>query len=1052
MGFKTQNTPYSYDGSPKTLPISSPIAASSSQGIATKVLQNIAESPLLMLSSNPSIFLTLGAAKMAAKGILGVKNAIEKAPIALKAARARANPKSRKIALDFTNHIKQQVGTQADAAITNLRLREMAINTLQALEGNLSPIELHILTVMEKVEGIAANTSGREIGETLDVVTDFLKRYHEVYTQLLDNEFASTSREEAAWETAMENFYHPALRTAPSDSDENPLVDFAHNFVERAKNVVVGELNVLPGFPIVQNLLLDRGMQIVNNEIENRINQQVEGRITPPIKDQKQQQAYAALQTKFTAFLGWMRAHGFQIETPEAGAITPNQQIVYEKIGGKQVVFFAADRARELGILPGMERALATRIWNRGKTEQEPLAHEISQLVNAVNGEGFNIQGHQPVSLMIKTVIKAVLSQPSRIFRDLLCRQIARIPYLGRILAPLLRAILWATDLTLKGMYHTANFFVGLPSAEVISDEISKNLLRHVYNPALMSAPILLIERVLSILDRPIPAADAEGMSTVQRPQAFIGELILEFSNMFKLLCPSLFQLRNPRFVKACARMALWTTRKSIGLIGIATVNPISRKITLFAVRIFSRNTNAEKNRLLVERSMIWIQGSMLTLLGNKSNLGATHSILSSGYKTLGEFGIVSEEQSHFENGNISWAHLIHNTALAASRFFLTPSNFQAKMRCDLLRAKLDKGIAATPEDLQPLQAVLMPDFNRTMELRLVAEQNLQTVQGIPTIDYSSLLDNQYNLCERLNLPENWNGIAGVINALNEAQIEKTGVPVAELVQIQKAITDTQEEFAALSRVALKYATSNTDKQAWVELYARVKPLVRRHNKLKEELVHCFGKTHADLTAKRDTYINLIAGDQQPATTRVLIEEYLKVLNIASYSGSHEATENELKTRLTNIDTQLAETIRSWQFELLKARGSHSVRGRLQERIENSVNENQGRLEAIQLEAHEQGFFGGISRFTPIPEKVPTVEQLMAGDDVQFIEAVDLYVPEVFAAVRKEYFELITQKYQTQQQLSELYDRTHSRPLFQDPVWILEQKGDKFLELARRLA
>lgn len=1034
----------------------------------------------------------LGLAGMAAKVITGTLDQNSQ----VETLRNKVGPKLTAIATNLENIMKKQIERM---------IPEDTVNLVTNLVHPIVYPELVALQIIDNAEEVIKRTSPQMVGESLHAITDFFEKYRTAFSKLAGRQFGSAEAEGVAWKEEMGEYWHSVFN--PKDQTiENRRITFV-NYVDKTVTrieklllpVTKVEVSSIPELKTVLQAGLNAGVRkLVHKYAEG--NERVLENMIPfldnifnnlgqlPEMLHDKQALYAASLEGADKLIRTLTEYGLSI--PEANSAIQQHEILVEQFGGQEVVFHCSDRAKDLGIKIGMEASVAEHIWNSGKLGYDPKASILAD--EAAFGDRKNLKQ----SLQI--AIEAALSQAPGKLRNATCDRIKNIPYVGRPAALLFRAIWWMNSLSLKGV----NLFIGIPSSKVLSEEIAQNLINHCSNPALVSAPFIYLDRLLDMLEGKNGGPVVDG--TTNR-EAFLGELIIGLTKTFATLCPSLFKSRFPRLVAASTHMALWIVRKGVALGTLTLVNPLTRKVALKAINKFS---GEQSHYVLADKAFRWVQGSAITLLGRKSSLEATHSILSQGYKTLGELGFVSNEQTHFERGNRSFADLIHHTILVAGRVFTSMEGakeyFEFKVNCERLKKKMAAGEALTDDDTQIFvdranekRATLLMQFD---EISQDIDQLNRIPQLRPSFDLWLNGNPEMNVEGHAIMKEDleksfttWRAFEKLLSDKVAQQTQTTGEPMKDQVEMLSVVSAVRAEFeqllASYERLINSPLNSETSKDL-IKLFEKAMNAAHQQDQLKNQLFVYFSEIRTAKHNEVDQIQTQIAFRNRCETVSDWIDEMMVEKDAARFAHPRAQLETDLNIELQGYEEELRalegvpeEIVAKFRNDenlqrmLLNAKKRfYDFHMPLKENVEMDIKTERKNRDAHQLnEALKSNlnpasqaslnlaynFWSGL--FTdyvkPVFNAKPVFDWVQGWQEEQGVgqeekeitfDQIDFYQPEATKQYRADQAKVMAKIHGVSEKLHRLYTFENSKQMFMDPVWVLEQSSADLLPHAKR--
>lgn len=929
--------------------------------------------------------------------------------------------------------------------------------------------EMSALQIADRVQTVLTRTSPQELGEPLHLLTDFLNVYHAAFAQLSNQQFASRQEEDAAWMAAMGDSWHPLINPENQTAElkHQAFAEFIRQTVERIETIILADnRHIAPAIPGAQEL----GVKYLNRFMNNKIAENAELSQQFLIELSDRQQAFNTLRNYLNQAIDSLRTFDYQIprtqisltqdtlvfacseQATAAGIIPgmdmqsahdlwilnypdnvtdfeasvtsttpPDHHILAETVTStRKIVFYCSPLAAERGVRVGMDATQAGNLWNANKAEAEPEAVIVDEdAINQPADEGatpLSYRGHQPLKTLLQSTITTVLTQSPGIARDRACEKLSRLPYIGRALSGMFRAIFWMTAVGIRG----TNRFIGIPSAEVLAEEITTNLFRHLYNPAILSAPLFVVERLLNILE----GNDVTGHGNAEAPrEAFLGELTLALSTIFTSLCPSIFNRTYPRWAVACTNIALWMMRRSIAIGALALTNSLTKKIALYAVRRFSAPEKRDRNLILADMAITWVNSSARALFSARDALQTTHSILSSAYRNLGELGLVSREQTHFERGSQSLPQLIHQTMIAAARIVIPqqiPERFNANMNYKVLLKKLDRNEMPSEEEIQTFREKIVEKINSLVQDRALTTEKLELIGNLPnllenTTDSSSLNSTIASKVER-GLTA-WKALRGNIAADIAEQERTKGSAYSEFLNIFEkinAVITTLEMLQNENKSANSFLTTTYEREERLNgLISTLAIAASEQNHLKFELESLFQSQQTAMNARIELHTQEVVNVATVAGLRAYIQAELHQNDIAAFAHPRQAEEARLLEEIRLLDEAITDSKR-------------------------------GEAAAVSAfltnEAKQQALRGEHEAFLTANRITREFREL------QLNEEIDLYLPGELRNFRRRQAELAAQKIELRKQL----DKLAVSPLYMDPAWILPQTGLELVETAKR--
>lgn len=931
--------------------------------------------------------------------------------------------------------------------------------------NTLLDFELETLRLLAGFQGACENVNPQQAGEALSVLTDFLKRYQTVFADLSSRTFATQKDEEDAWKGQMGEFWHPVLNTEHQTLAEKrtDVANYFHSALDRLEKVILPRETKVSY--LGENAALVLGKDYLRARYQKRLR---------PIADfiemlTNRTAVYQKAQMTLEKTVTTLQSLGFSFPEREETSLAAHQ-ILVEKIGGKNVVCWCSPQAKVLDIHEGMDAAEAELLWNSfpdlpgselirevaANNPEDPFWDVFRNPVSAeiMSASGETTLGQRTLRSNICDTIEAVLSQSSALLRNMAYEKLLQIPYLGRPLAALCKVLFWLASLPVKG----ANYFIGIPSSSVLANEITNNLLTHLFNPSVLSGPFLLIDRLLSLIEAKNDETDPADSQT---REAFLGELALELAKTLKTLCPSLFNLRHPRIAGAIINAALWLARKTIAGLALLVVNPLTRKLMLSRIRKTTPpGDDLQKKLFVAERSFMWMQSSAVKVFFAKDALETTHSILSEAYRTLGLFGKVTPEQSHFEQGSRSWAHLIHHTFLGCQRILTAskraPDFVEKQFYYQRVKEKLVNGVPLDDADTQILVNRTINKHKQVVSELEAIQYQIELVRNIPEKDreFASWLKEPTLAEGRLKgIQNSWKNLRDEVKYIAETQRELTGEASLELTLMLNRINGIRKEAKELSiffrNNYSRDALIPMGKEELISFFEKVGNLIHKQDQQRQGLLWFFEQCKKQLEVEFDAYQNQLTKRNEPATVEQMLEEYFEEAQAKAFSEPRVRMEVKLQNKLAAIDQQIEQTLLRLEQVSKTNLKSLVLLQALQIRKENFYLQHKDHIEAFVVEeSRVRSFWNGVKNVANLANNVwnnfrgnATVEN----PQTKVLREVNFYLPSQTAALRKQYAELFADRLLVSSKLVELTSKENSKVLFKDPVWVLSQSGTELI-------
>lgn len=978
------------------------------------------------------------------------------------------------------SHVASRVGSTISDIVDNHMnpsnggLANILNKSTKALASQAIDLEMIVLKVADEARVAVERTSLQELGETLHVFTDFVKAYTTVFAAVSTQVFATKEEENAAWMAAWATAGGPPWPAGfqPGAQTDETLHAYVQGLLNRVKENTaenfkrtVREELLLRNHPWIQGKVLGRPLQIIDQKVDDltqfidKQGLQLEG-LLYQLSDRPQ--IHRTVRGHVDQFLTDLRTFGFTLPESEITDI-PDHHLLVETIGSRQVVFHSS-----VPELIGMESRDAQTSW--------PGSVIVTH--NAETPEVFG--GRLSLKDSLKTAIHALLTGIPGALRNRACARLSRIPYIGKPLALLLRVIYWISALVVKGILKGINYFVGWPSADALSEEIARKLLLHMNNPAMVSVPALLLNRLFSILDG--TGNNPNLTSGTSQREAFLGEPIVALLDLFKTICPSIFSnpYRFPRLVGGCINAALWVSRKSFSATVLVVVNPLTRKIAYYAIKRFSSAATKERNLIVSTNFLAWVQGSAITLWKTSDSVELAHSVLSSGYHMLGVFGAVSRDQSHFTRGNQSAAHLLHHTILAITRVFSpyvnfsedtsftemvkaagrrfvsehfgAPDNMSKKLRFHGLLAKIAREEDVTEEEMVPVKAEIDLKAAHITQDRNQVDARIALTTAIPSLDLSvrQWNHNRLDFChELMNSTTTWSALETNLAQIVLQKKSTVGESPSELTTLLSRIAATKSVLSELSKKhAILMTRANENKATvsdWKDLYSEIGRFGLQQSQLKSELLSLFQRQRALHTEELDALTTKSATITTPEHARECIQELLKDAEVLAFADARNSEEQRLRNRLNVADQNLQQVLTEWEaataehlddentyIELLTARENFLQAQTADVAAIRGINIMAGLSSRNGLVTLGATMLGSIAK----PVLNPSQEKAFTP-----LETLNFYLPNTFQEFRNRHAQALAEKINLQNRIAKLSDL----PLYRDPVWLLQNTGSALL-------
>jgi hypothetical protein len=504
--------------------------------------------------------------------------------------------------------------------------------------------EVAFLQEVDNLQTIIEGTSPKKVLAKFYLIPNFLKVYREALEKRSHRSFSTQEAETLYWKEEMGPFWHPIFNDASQSSvqQKEKLLSWAEATYKKLETLLFPERIVSPAIPGVQEASFFGIGEALRAFFEQ--NKEMIRKVLYAIDDR--QVLYQTLQTTLRQWIA--------TTLPATPPTAQEHEFLVEKIGGKTIIAWCSPKAMSAGIGPGMVGENGKILWDAvyGGTQPAIFLTDFKTF-------GSNL----PLGELIRRVIVAGLQSPDNFIKSKI-DDIKKIPYLGPIAALLLIAVHWGIELLLHGL----KFVIGFPTIKTLSDEFSTNFLLHLFNPALKSAPLILIDNLLEMF---LSAQQGNLSEDLADRDAVIGDSVIELTKVFLTLFPSITNLQKNTILKLSFSTFVWTLSKGAGLCLLTVANPVSR--TAFALGSKVLLTKKKQHQILPVSTTTfeWLQTAAYALICNQSFVPTTHAILSKSFESLALFGHVSKNQAHFLEGKKSLAHLIHHTALALLRPFV---------------------------------------------------------------------------------------------------------------------------------------------------------------------------------------------------------------------------------------------------------------------------------------------------------------------------------------------------------------------------------------------
>jgi hypothetical protein len=928
--------------------------------------------------------------------------------------------------------LQGRIGTRLSTAVEALsqaagRKLESKIGTKLStgLQKVVNP-EMSLDQLTDDLVQIVNSTSPQQIGETLNIVTLFLRKYQEVFAKVAAHKaqgrLATQDYEDAYWNAQMGEFSISKIYAAIEGHHAVPISTLDDGILSpriRFKRVFETLIKFCAGSTAEAAI---KEWQDTCRQDMHRWEPDVKGSFLFQVKSQLDTLA-ADLEENY----------GIELTHDELQPMTDNCFLV-ERVGTRDIVFYTTPGAQEKGIYPGLEADIAEARWNALRQPTDPAAVI----------ERTNFGGRKSIRQTLHEIVLAVLTQPTTRIYNAICEQLLAIPYVGRPLALLFKIMAWLGTQTLRGV----NYFVGLPSREALANEITSNIMLHLANPTFFATPLLVVDRLFQILER--RATETPG-TAVEHQEAFLGEFVLEIGSLMNTICPSLFRLRTSRIIRAFTYASLWIFRK-VGL--RLLVNARTERVARRRLHAYFGNVPSRMQR--IDRAITWVRESAVELRRSGDLLASTHTILQSGYRLLGDFGMVSRDQTHYDNAGQSLAHLIHHTIIAAARIFITKKylpNHQA------LQLQLQD---MTPAEFALLggplaakrQAILNVDFPRAQELRQLA----QNVQELNVDDFTNFLSNTLDWVEGgyvrtlrskpfLRSLEaqvrTWNPLIERLDQMAQDQKNELGEVDPELIILQKQLQEFVAKMEALHRglKSLIFMGSQESKEKNIATLKELEMAFHEQNRLRMQVVTFFTVGHINLfrqVATLEEQLLSLTPDISQEQLAQLIEARLSESEAATFASSYEAEERRLEAQLQEIERQL---------EVENEKMHRMRQGQLNDPM---VRESlKGLNRAHKLPAEEQ-VPGTTSQswWKTIFFEAPSQEvKFERGLDWQM----ELHLGHADEPYLNKLAELFALKHALRQKLHQHRAWTNAKVVLFDPAWILAQSGEQMVAFAKKM-
>ncbi len=913
------------------------------------------------------------------------------------------------------------------------------VETLQKVVN--SGLTLDQLT--SDVVGTLEQTSPQQIGETLNVVTLFLRKYQEVFARVTaekeQGRLTTQADEDAFWNEAMAEFSVPSIYAAIEADHDVHLSTLESGILNprlRFKSVFEAIIKSAGGPKAVEEITEWQGD--CKTEMHHW-EPDVKGSFVHEINNQ------------LDALAGHLREI-FGIElTPENPEPIQDHCFLVERVGTREIVFYSSPAAQAKGIYPGMEAQVAEARWNYTKKDDEPSAVLIND----------NFYGRKPIREKLREIVFATLTQPSNYIYNRICERLLAIPFVGRSLAVLFKVLAWLGAQTRRGM----NYFVGLPSRAVLADEITSNIMLHISNPTFFATPLLVVDRLFQTLES---RATGTAGTAIEHQEAFVGEFVLEIGSFLNTICPSLFRLRTSRIVRAYTYVALWAFRK-IGL--KLLVNGKTARTTRRYFRIlFSDQARfpegcVEAKMQMVGEAITWARDSALTLRRSRDLRASAFTVLRNGYRLLGEFGLVSKDQTHFAAAGQSLAHLIHHTVIAAARTFITikyqSSHHRLLLQMQELRLKMEREQPLTPEDLglllDPLnekhEALATVELPRAQELRALAN-------SIPELDLNGLR----NFLEGINwkykrlgrelyakeiseisklkeLPTKWEALQAPLEAMAQAQKSELGEVDPELSVLQGHVREMTTQMKAIATNLEKLISDpeSTTKEQNISTLRELEMAFHRHNRLRMQVITFFDGGVAAINTQLNSLQQQMAGVAVGTQLEPQIAMRLRDSEVATFATNYAEEERRLESQLQEIET----TLNVINNRMHASRAAAMNDPRVIEQLNQTITDHKlPQEDQVPGKTVKQSFFSSLLFDAPSTQ-------------VEFKRSLDwhmeLHRGNIDNGNLQQLAHLYALKYALRQKLRHHRAWTKAKVVLMDPAWILAQSGEQMIALAKKM-
>lgn len=944
--------------------------------------------------------------------------------------------------------------------------------TVASLLDTFANPKLATLHLTDDLQEILTNASPQEIGETLNLLTAFLEQYHLAFKIITEGQargiFLTPEAENEAWEAFMGEFSPSALHTAMEANHSVELSTFSNGLITSRAPLGGAIEGTLLKNKFAPKIIVKLSAWHNSNRQEMS---QMEPDVRSPIFDTFKDSVESISEMLVEKF-------GLEIPSDELEPLQANH-ILVEKIGGKDVVFYCSPRARVFGIVPGMDPEVARVRWNAGKTPAEPIAQIITETT------GF--RGRKTLRETLNETILAVLMQPTENLYEMVCTHLIRVRYLGRPLALFFKAIAWLAHQMMGKVMR----YIGFPTKEALAREITNNLLLHLNNPVLFAAPLAMMDGLFKILERRTTEGNGQAL---ENHEAFLGLLTIQIGKLLETICPSLFRLRTSRIVRATTYVALWMIRK-LGTRALVN-SKTERYARNYLQNYFSNATRfpnggvAEKMRV-VERVFTWVRAGAVQVRNADGFVATTHNILTSGYRMLGELGIVSTDQSHFEQAGQSLPHLIHHTLIAAGRVFLTKKYYsghhQFKMKMELLESKIENEEPITVEDLQPISTRIQAKLEQHQhEIAFVAAKRA-LVENIPIVtmqQYEQLLTNTSNLGVNAesgmnrwlvakdfkvawrNARESWQVLYTSIEETITAQRLTLGETDPELVSIKEQLSKRIELLVAMENEIgrlFDWGAIVTDlKSEVITSFEDLGSILTQQNKLQLQLSQFFTKQQTDLEEEIEP-INTLRNAIDPNMDRPLLRQAiaytLRESEILSFADRYRSEEQRLENALAALDQRIEQENTHFQTHVGTAINDPQVLHTLQVRKNDYYQAHQTRIDALPGRIPETANESGLwNKLKAMPSKMSKfASKTLFGDfekehlTPSLDREIDFHMSDMFAPFRQNLAELLAKRQALRRRLAELRSITNAKVLWLDPAWVLRQSGEQMVSLLKRV-